>query len=772
VTVATHRMDKFFLHLIQVVFCINIALADEENTISVLSISKSSNTHGQRVKRQWEWNQLYAVEENKKEIPHLLGKIKSSITSSNAKYVLEGEGANSIFRVEPQNGDVYAWKRLDREEKSEYKLTALIVDRNTGKKLDEPSDFTLKIIDINDNAPRFTLEFFNGSVPEMSSRGTSVVRVTAEDADDPTVGAHAEIIYSIHAGSDYFVIENKTGIIRTKLSQLDREEKSSYEVVVEAKDMPGYQGGLSSTATVIIKLTDINDNPPVFRQGNYSFNVLETIQVKSEVGRIKAEDADEPWNSNTKYDFIERAITDTFHIKTDANTKEGVITLKKPLDFETRKEYSFIVEATDPSINLQFIHGKPTKTRTTVNIKVLDADEPPVFTAPFYRFEAYEDAPLRTVLGFVSAKDPDATRNSVRYSLGRSTDREPFFQVLSNGNILSVKPFDRETNAWHNITVTANEIAPNGQKSDVTVTIKILDRNDNPPELATNPEINICENVAEGTVIQTISAVDKDEMAPGVNFGFSLSKEENNFTLKDNQDNTAEIIIKRAGFSHQEHTRYFLPVIITDNGTPLLSSTTTLSITVCSCTAEGKHIKCQRFAAATMGISVHALIAIFLCIVTIIVITLLIALRRKQKKNAFTGLGKDGDINEQLVRYDEEGGGEMDTNSYDVSVLRSVRKNGARPREEIDVRPCLYAQVKKPAANGEMAVMIEVKKDEADNDRDGIPYDTLHIYGYEGSDSLAGSLSSLETGSSDSEQDYDFLNDWGPRFKTLAELYG
>lgn len=71
-----------------------------------------------------------------------------------------------------------------------------------------------------------------------------------------------------------------------------------------------------------------------------------------------------------------------------------------------------------------------------------------------------------------------------------------------------------------------------------------------------------------------------------------------------------------------------------------------------------------------------------------------------------------------------------------------------------------------------MAVMIEVKKGEADHDRDGFPYDTLHIYGYEGPESLAGSLSSLDSSSTGSNLDYDFLNDWGPRFRSLAELYG
>lgn len=164
------------------------------------------------------------------------------------------------------------------------------------------------------------------------------------------------------------------------------------------------------------------------------------------------------------------------------------------------------------------------------------------------------------------------------------------------------------------------------------------------------------------------------------------------------------------------------------------------------------------------------------------VIALLIFLRRRLRKQARAHGKSVPEIHEQLVSYNEEGGGEMDTNSYDVSVLNSMRRGGAKPPGPgLDARPLVYAQVQKPPRRtpptvhggpGDMAAVIEVKKDEADHDGGGPPYDTLHIYGYEGSESIAESLSSLGTDSSDSDVDYDFLNDWGPRFKMLAELYG
>lgn len=156
---------------------------------------------------------------------------------------------------------------------------------------------------------------------------------------------------------------------------------------------------------------------------------------------------------------------------------------------------------------------------------------------------------------------------------------------------------------------------------------------------------------------------------------------------------------------------------------------------------------------------------------------LLIVWRRRHKKDLSVLKKNVEEIHEQLVAYDEEGGGEMDTTSYDVSVLNSARQRGILcPRMPLEDSPCNYSREQKIPENGlsgigEMGIMIEMKKDEADND-DILPYDTLHIFGYEGGESIAESLSSLGSGSSDLDIDYDFLNDWGPRFKMLAELYG
>uniref|UniRef100_A0A8C5RNT2 Cadherin domain-containing protein n=1 Tax=Laticauda laticaudata TaxID=8630 RepID=A0A8C5RNT2_LATLA len=198
----------------------------------------------------------------------LILQLHSDIDSGdgNIKYILSGEGAGIIFVIDDKSGNIHATKTLDREERAQYTLTAQAVDRNTNRPLEPPSEFIVKVQDINDNPPEFLHENYHANVPERSNVGTSVIQVTASDADDPTYGNSAKLVYSILEGQPYFSVEPQTGIIRTALPNMDREAKEEYHVVIQAKDMGGHMGGLSGTTKVTITLTDVNDNPPKFPQ--------------------------------------------------------------------------------------------------------------------------------------------------------------------------------------------------------------------------------------------------------------------------------------------------------------------------------------------------------------------------------------------------------------------------------------------------------------------------------------------------------------------------
>ncbi|XP_029305204.1 cadherin-5 [Cottoperca gobio] len=723
-----------------------------------------------RQKRDWIWNSFYVEEEKPAPIAYKIGQLKSSQRVDVKSFKIEGEGANTIFTVD-HKGDLFVTRSLDREEKNSYHLNATMFDGNN-KLIEGSGEFVVQVTDINDNTPVFP-RTYNGSIMERSTIGTKVVEVRATDADDPST-ANGELRYSLTQGEDVsaFQIDSVTGVISCKTNTLDRETKSQYVVVVRAQDMRGMASGSTSTTSVTITITDTNDNIASFTRKTYELHVPEDHTLNEKIGTLDVEDRDQIQNKEPTF-IIPNENSKVFIIELGPN-KDGNLMLKQALDFETTSSYTFTVQVGENLKNLRFPADNVNSAVTTaqVNIKVLDVDEAPLFSMPTYTFTVVEERVVNN-FGTVTARDPDRANKSIRYSI---LDKNcPISIHPFTGQLSTVKTLDRELEATHMFQVKAQE-EPSGLETFVIVNIIVQDINDNKPELTVD-EIIVCENDLTDTVMGTLRATDKDDQT--AHFSFSLDSESSNFSVRDYGNSTADILVKQGPFSLDDPKDYSVDVRISDGGRPAQTSVTKLAIKMCRCDARRIPTHCKA-GARRMGVSVHALIAILLCILTILVIVILFVMRKRYQKDSLASMKNSGEIHEQLVTYDEEGGGEMDTNGYDVSILSSACHDGSLLRHpDRHPHPSLYAMVQKPphlaqptACKGDMAVMIEVKKDEADHDRDGFPYDTLHIYGYEGPESLAGSLSSLGSSSTGSNLDYDFLNDWGPRFRTLAELYG
>lgn len=391
---------------------------------------------------------------------------------------------------------------------------------------------------MNDYVPVFSLP---DPVPCDVSAGAVVMQVTANDADDATYGNSARVVYSILQGQPYFSVEPETGVIRTALPNMDREVKENYQVVIQAKDMAGQMGGLSGTTTVSITLSDVNDNPPRFSKTVYEFKAPESTEVGAVVGVIRAVDADIEDNAAMDYRISSSDGAGVFDISTNRSTQEGVITLRKPLDFERKRSYSLRVEVENVFLNPRFHAQGPFRDEATVKLQVEDVDEPPVFERASYVMEVKEDAHAGVAIGAVSAFDPDGSRSPVRYSIDRRTDMDRVFNVHSgNGSVFSLRTLDREESAWHNISVVATEFNNPRQVSRVPVYIRVLDVNDNAPAFDSPYEAFVCENAKANQVIQTVSAADPDEPLGGHSFSFSLAPElsgTTNFSVRDNKDN-------------------------------------------------------------------------------------------------------------------------------------------------------------------------------------------------------------------------------------------
>ncbi|XP_032326373.1 cadherin-9 isoform X2 [Camelus ferus] len=677
-----------------------------------------------RTKRGWMWNQFFLLEEYTGTDTQYVGKLHTDQDKGdgNLKYILTGDGAGSLFVIDENTGDIHAAKKLDREEKSLYILRAKAIDRKTGRQVEPESEFIIKIHDINDNEPKFTKDIYTASVPEMSGVGTSVIQVTATDADDANYGNSAKVVYSILQGQPYFSVDPESG--------------------------------------------------------TYQFHSPESVPLGTHLGRIKANDPDVGENAEMEYSIAEGDGADMFDVITDKDTQEGIITVKQNLDFENKMLYTLRVDASNTHPDPRFLHLGPFKDTAVVKISVEDIDEPPVFTKIFYLIEVDEDVKEGSIIGQVTAYDPDAMNNLIKYSVDRHTDMDRIFSIHSeNGSIFTLKPLDRESTPWHNITITATEINNSKQSSHIPVFIRILDINDHAPEFAMYYETFVCENAKPGQLIQTVSVMDKDDPPRGHKFFFEPVPEfplNPNFTIVDNKDNTAGIMTRKDGYSRNKMSTYLLPILIFDNDYPIQSSTGTLTIRVCACDSQGNMQSCNAEALVlSAGLSTGALIAILLCVIILLVLVVLFAALKRQRKKEPLIISKD-DVRDNIVTYNDEGGGEEDTQAFDIGTLRNpeAREDSKLRR---DVMPETIFQIRRTVPlweNIDVQDFIHRRLKENDSDPSAPPYDSLATYAYEGNDSIADSLSSLESLTADCNQDYDYLSDWGPRFKKLADMYG
>ncbi|CAB1349443.1 unnamed protein product, partial [Coregonus sp. 'balchen'] len=467
-----------------------------------------------------------------------------------------------------------------------------------------------------------------------------------------------------------------------------------------AKDMGGQLGGLAGTTIVNITLK------------LYQMSVLESAPVGSVVGRIRAKDRDIGINAEMRYSIIDGDGRDTFDISTDPTNLFGIITIKKPLNFESKASYTLKIEGANTHPDHHFLDKGPFSHVTIVHISVEDIDEPPEFVSAAYYIEVSEEAEIGTVFKTVSARDPDAANNSI------------------------------------------------SMIGSVSVAVKILDVNDNPPSLTQYFEAFVCESAKAGQLIQTMTAVDPDDPLGGQHFYYSLAPEaanNPNFTLRDNQDGEL----------------------------PVQTSTSTLTIRVCSCDVEGNVMSCNAEAYhLPASLSRGALIAILACIFVLLVMILLMLSLRSHRKKPYLHDEEDN-VHENIVRYDDEGGGEEDTEAFDIAAMWNPCEAHLVGKQRQDMLPEIeslsrYVPLACMGWPGSVCVggdrnvqgYVLSKLLEADLDPCAPPYDSLQTYAYEGEGSVAESLSSLQSGCSNTDHEYDYLNDWGPRFKKLAEMYG
>uniref|UniRef100_A0A3Q3XDB4 Cadherin-4 n=1 Tax=Mola mola TaxID=94237 RepID=A0A3Q3XDB4_MOLML len=781
---------------------VKLALAGHPHPLALTKVMReveidfwSSSANGlRRQKRDWVIPPINVPENSRGPFPHMLVRIRSDQDKDvGIRYSITGAGADQppsgIYNIDPISGNMFVTQPLDREERASFHLRAHAVDMN-GNQVENPIDLYIYVIDMNDNRPEFQNQLYNGSVAEGSKPGSSVMQVTASDSDDSTT-ANGMVRYRILSQTPHspipnmFTINSETGDIVTVAAGLDREKVSQYTIIVQATDMEGNLNfGLSNTATALISITDINDNPPELTVRTFSGEVPEN-KVNVVVTNLTVVDRDQPHspNWNAVYRIVSGDPSGHFTIRTNPITNEGMLTVVKPVDFEMNRAFMLTVVVSNQAHLASGIQSSLQST-AGVTISVQDVNEPPIFPVSPKTIRFEEGVPAGTTLTVFSAQDPDHfIHQIVRYS--KLSDPANWLKInRTNGEITTMALLDRESMYVKNNVYEATFLAfDNGspQASGTgTLQIYLIDVNDNAPVLIPR-EAQVCERARPNSRIN-ITASDADADPNVGPFVFELpyfpASVRRNWTISRLNGDYAQL---RLRISYLEAGVYEIPIIVSDSGNPPLSNRSVIRVKVCPCDDNGD---CSATGAvAATGLGTGAIIAILICIIMLLSMVLLFVvwMKRREKERQAKPLliDPEDDVRDNILKYDEEGGGEEDQD-YDLSQLQQpesldhiinkpagVRRVDERPviaESQYPIRPSLPHP-------GDIGDFINDGLRAADNDPTAPPYDSLLVFDYEGSGSTAGSVSSLNSISS-GEQDYDYLNDWGPRFKKLADLYG
>ncbi|KAM6997659.1 B-cadherin-like [Tautogolabrus adspersus] len=743
--------------------------ATAEPQVPVLLFPKSRKGLSRR-KRDWVIPEINVAENDRRQYPLKVSQIRSSEDKAKKiSYSITGPGADQdpvkLFYMDPDNGNLYVTRPLDRETKDKYMFQAYALADGSGN-AEEPMEIIVNVIDQNDNKPVFNKTTFLGEVPEASAIDFEIIQVGATDEDQPLTD-NSDIRYRIleqdpEMPSDaMFTINPITGWIRVKEQGLDREKYPKYTLRVQVSDMKGE--GLTGEAKVILTVSDSNDNAPVFTQSTYIASVAEN-KADTQIATLSVSDGDEAHSPawNAKFKIVDGDPGGFFTIKTGTNKHEGIISTAKGLDFEKSAKHTLLVEVEN---EVPFAFPLPTSTATVV-VTVLDVNEAPIFDPVEKIVSKREDLAVDADVVQYTASDPDiARKQTVTYRIIR--DPAGWLDVNKDTGLIKVKSLmDRESLFVKDGKYTALIGASDNDEIPATGTgtllIQLEDVNDNAPTIIERT-ISICN---KKSAPQLLSVTDKD--GPGFTAPYTVSLHgptKTNWTARMNETKTGIILNLATELPSGDYT---VVLRVADNeGLPQDS---TVQAKVCDC--SGEEVTCQdRLGPTAAGLPlVLGILGGILLLLMLVLLLLLFARRRKGEKKE--PLLPVDDIRDNIYYYDEEGGGE-DDQDFDLGVLH----RGLDNRPEVfrnDVMPNfmpapLYRP--RPANPDEIGNFIDDNMKAADNDPTAPPYDSLLVFDYEGGGSDAGSLSSLNSSSS-GDQDYDCLDEWGPRFKKLADMFG
>uniref|UniRef100_A0A8C2E0H1 Cadherin-related 23 n=1 Tax=Cyprinus carpio TaxID=7962 RepID=A0A8C2E0H1_CYPCA len=556
-------------------------------------------------------------------------------------YFITGGNQDGKFSVGFRTGVVRTVVGLDRETQASYRLVIEAIDNGpAGGRRTGTATVYVEVLDVNDNRPIFLQNSYETSVLENIPRGTSILQVQATDADQ---GDNGRVLYRILSGNNgQFTMDSLSGLISRGTVAMDRETRSSHVLEVEAYNSD--QGSMRSSVRVLVRATDpdtgdggavayalvsgsdrkfevdvstglvttvdfldyetktsylmnisaTDQSPPfhrsyctvyvtllneldeavAFLSAGYEVSLRENIATGTEVVQVKAQSAD---NLNQlAYRFDPNTSPAALALfKIDSIT--GRITVTGLLDREQGDSFTLTVVADD---------GGPKRDSTVVSITILDEnDNSPEFDITSdLSVSIPEDTPIGQRVAVVLARDKDAGKNGlVNFTLIAGNMQDVFKINTANntyGEVYLNARLDREAVDRYLLKVRAMDSCSPPRFTDVSLTVNILDVNDNPPVLQSprGYNVSVSENVGGGTSVLRVIATDRD-IGPNAMLSYYITGGNQDLTFRMDRM-TGEIVTRPSPPDREKQQQYTLTVTVEDDGMPPLSTSTTVWVRI------------------------------------------------------------------------------------------------------------------------------------------------------------------------------------------------
>ncbi|XP_029298055.1 protocadherin beta-16-like [Cottoperca gobio] len=391
------------------------------------------------------------------------GKVSYSITNTL-------DDVPVMFQIDGENGVVALSGNLDYEKAKQYEIHVQASDDGG---LTDSCKIIVEVTDTNDNPPSINIMSKTNSISENSRPGTVV---TIFNVQDPDSGGNGKVACNIEEHMPFLMkATSKKFFSLVTESDLDREISSHYNITVTCSDegVPS----LSSSVTLTLQISDVNDNAPVFERSSYEANIVENNTPGLSIFTVRARDAD--WNQNARVSYIledssVNGVPVSSYVSVSADS--GVIHAVRSFDYEQIKDFHFRVKALDGG-------SPPLSSNVTVKILIQDQnDNPPQVLYPVQTGGSLvaemvpRSADVSYLVTKVVAVDVDSGQNAwLSYKLQKATDRALFEVGLQNGEIRTIRQVTDKDAVKQRLTVIVEDNGQPSRSATVIVNVAVAD---------------------------------------------------------------------------------------------------------------------------------------------------------------------------------------------------------------------------------------------------------------------------------------------------------